>query len=384
MTKFLTYPRRILLASAVSLTAIACSPINAQSNLQDTAAKHGDERSNASENRGVEIIARGRHGQDDKDGQVDKSVDVWVMLVEKEGAKPHKIKIKRKTVGDKVTTEVEGGELSKDNEGNEVAIYTDDEGKKHEYKIESGHHYTYTSDSGPERVWIQEGEHRLDQDIRSPREPHAVREPRVPRAPRMYEMRIDMEQANAEMQKARSELQAALEGVEKELADINDKNSVEYEGLEIAKSAIKSAMDSLINHHFDEKKMQIEFHRMDKQILNELKVAMEDVHEQRDIIIDLQVDIQEEVESARGELREMIIKIEKMNEGEERELQIKIVEEMESAMGNMAEIRLKALKEAEDELRKSRIELEKQIAEKKAQTEKDEVESKKDTKKGSE
>ncbi len=52
---------------------------------------------------------------------------------------------------------------------------------------------------------------------------------------------------------------------------------------------------------------------------------MEDVHEQRDIIIDLQVDIQEEVESARGELREMIIKIEKMNEGEERELQIKIV-----------------------------------------------------------
>ena len=361
MTKLSNVSQRIALATAVSLMAIACSPINAQGDMQDTAALQDEDK--AADKKGVFIVKRGGHGKGEK------SVDVRVMHVDVDGGKPHKIKIKRETVGGKVTTEVEGGELTKDSEGNEVVIYTDDDGKKHEYKIESSHNYSYTVGDQPKRVWVQSGEHRV---ARVPRVDRVARTPRTPRAHRSHEMRIDMERANVEIAKAKDELKVALDGVEKELADIKDKDSAEYEGLEIAKSAIKSAMDSLKDQHFDGKKMQIELRKMDKMILRELNEAMEDVHGQRDIIIDLQVDIQEEVEDAREEMRDMIIEIEEMDDGEERELRLKVVGEMEEAMKGMAEVRLKALKKAEDELRKSRIELEKQIAEEKAQAAKDE------------
>lgn len=358
MTSISIFSRRIALASAVSVVAIACSPINAQGSVQDTAASQGVEEDKAAEKKGVYIVKRGDHGKGDK------SVDVRVMLVDVEGGKPHKIKVTTKSVDGKETTEVEGGELTKDGEGNDVVTYTDDKGKTHEFKLDQGRHRTFVMKGSAPRVWVQNGEHRV---APVPRVPHIARVPRV----RAHTMRVELEQANAEIEKARAELQASLIEVEQELTAIEDKDSAEYEGLKIAESAIKSAMESLKGRHFDEEKMQFEFRKMDKHILRELNNAMEDVHEQREIIIDLQGNIQEEVEDAREEMREMIIEIEEMNDGEERIFRLQAIEEMENTMEGMAEIRLEALKKAEEELHKSRIELEKQIADQKAKAEKE-------------
>lgn len=371
MTSISIFSRRIALASAVSVVAIACSPINAQGSVQDTAASQDVEKDKAAEKKGVYIVKRGDHSKGDK------SVDVRVMLVDVEGGKPHKIKVTTKSVDGKATTEVEGGELSKDGEGNDVVTYIDDKGKTHEFKLDEKRHNVFVLKGAAPRVWDQDGAHRV---TRVARVPHVARVPRV----RAHTMRVELEQANAEIEMARAELQESLIEVEKELAAIADKDSAEYEGLKIAESAIKSAMDSLKGRHFDEEKMQFEFRKMDKHILRELNNAMEDVHEQREIIIDLQGDIQEEVEDAREEMREMIIEIEEMNDGEARIIRLQAIEEMDEAMGNMAEIRLKALKKAEEELHKSRIELEKQIAEQKAKAAEDEAKAPKASKENDE
>lgn len=330
MSKSFTFSRRIALASVVSLTAIACSPMNAKSNLQDTSAQQEVDE----EKRGVRIIKRGDHA---------KTTDVRVMMVDNEGGKPHKIKIIKKTKDGKVKIDVEGGELVKDDEGKDVVIYTDDAGKIHKFNIDEDHHLA-----------------------RVPRVPRVARAPRAPRAPRSHMMRIEMENANHAIEKAREELEVSLAEVEKELADLGNSDSAEYEGLKIAKSAIKSAMHSLGDKRFDEKEMRIEMRKMDKEIMRHLKRAMKDVHEQREIIVDLQVDLQDELNEARHEMREMIIEIEESGDGEDHSIRLKAIEEMEEAMGGMAEHRLEALKKAEEELRKSRIELEKQIEEQKA------------------
>ncbi len=334
MSNSFTFSRRMALASVVSLTAIACSPINANSNLQDTSAQQEIDEDKTVDKRGVRIIKRGDHS---------KSNHVRVFMVENEGGKPHKIKIVKKAIDGKVKIDVEGGELVKGDDGKHVVIYTDDAGKVHKFKIDE--------------------EHRMARAPRVPRVPRAARAPRVPRS---HMMRIEMENANNAIEKAREELEVSLAEVEKELADLGSTDSAEYEGLKIAKSAIKSAMHSLGDQRFDEREMRIEMRKMDKEIMGHLKRAMKDVHEQREIIIDLQVDLQDEVKEAREEMREMIIEIEESNDGEDHSIRLKAIEEMEEAMGGMAELRLKALKKAEEELRKSRVELEKQIEEQKA------------------
>lgn len=346
MRKSFTLSRRIALASVVSLTAIACSPINATGTMQDTAALQDSDQNQNTNSKGVRIVKRGGH---------DKTRDVRVIMVGDEGGKPHKIKIIKNTSDGKVKIDVEGGELVKDDEGKDVVIYTDDAGKKHRINIEPKSHNSFVM-----RTPSVERVHRIERAQR------AHREVRAPRVPRSHMMRIELERANNEIEKAKIELQKSLEEVEKELADIKDKDSAEYEGLKIAQSAIKSAMASLGDRHFDEKEMRVEIRKMDKEVIRHLKRAMKDVHQQREIIVDLQVDLQDELKDARQEMREMVIEIERSNDGEDHSMRVKAIEEMEEAMGNMAEIRLKALKKAEEELRKSRIDLEQQIEEQKA------------------
>lgn len=350
MSKSFTFSRRIALASVVSLTAIACSPINANGNLQDASALQEVDEDKMVDKRGVRIVKRGGRDHD---------VDVRVMMLDNEGGKPHKIKIIKKSIDGKVKIDVEGGELVKDDEGRDVVVYTDDAGKEHRFNIDEEHNNTFAfrSHGGKSKVWVQDGETHIARAPRAPREP---------RAPRAHMMRIEMENANNAIEKAREELEVSLAEVEKELSDIKDKDSAEFEGLKIAQSAIKSAMSSLGDRHFDEKEMRIEIRKMDKMVLRQLKRAMKDVHEQREIIVDLQVDLQDEVKEARQEMREMIIEIETSSDGEDHSIRLKAIEEMEEAMGGMAELRLKALKKAEEELRKSRLELEKQIEEQKA------------------
>lgn len=347
MRKTLTFSRRIALASVVSLTAIACSPVNSGGNLQDTSALQEVDEDKMVDKKGVRIVKRGGR---------DHQVDVRVMMIDNEGDKPHKVKITKKIIDGKIKIDVEGGELVKDDEGRDVVVYTDDAGKEHRFNVDEEHNHKFVMrrHGDKSKARVQDEEHRM------------VHAPRAPRAHRAHMMRIEMENANNAIEKAREELEGSLAEVEKELADLEDADSAEYEGLKIAESAIKSAMNSLGDRHFDEKEMQIEIMKMDKMILRQLKRAMKDVHEQREIIVDLQVDLQDEVKEARQEMREMIIEIEEESDGGDHSIRLKAIEEMEEAMGGMAELRLKALKKAEEELRKSRIELEKQIEEQKA------------------
>lgn len=334
MIKPFTLSRRIAVACVVSMTAIACSPINTTATMQDTAALQDIDQDKNANSKGVRVVKRGGH---------DKTKDIRVIMVGDEGGKPHKIKIIKNTSDGKVKIDVEGGELVKDEKGRDVVVYTDDAGKEHRFTIDQKRHHSFVM-----------------------RTPPVERVHRVERVPRSHMMRIEMENANNAIEKAREELKVSLAEVEKELADIKDKDSAEYEGLKIAQSAIKSAMASLGDRHFDEKEMRIEMRKMDKEVIRHLKRAMKDVHQQRKIIVDLQVDLQDELKGARKEMREMVIEIETSNDGEDHSMRVKAIEEMEEAMGNMAEIRLKALKKAEEELRKSRIELEQQIEEQKA------------------
>ena len=298
MSKSFTFSRRLALASVVSLTAIACSPINANGNLQDTSAQQEVDEKDAERKRGVRIVKRGDHA---------KTNDVRVIMVDNEGGKPHKIKIVKKAVDGKVTIDVKGGELVKDDEGKDVVLYTDDAGKEHKFSIDEGHHVARA--------------HRVK------RIPRVARTPRVPRS---HMMRVEMENANNAIEKAREELEVSLAEVEKELADLESTDSAEYEGLKIAKSAIKSAMHSLGDRRFDEKEMRIEMRKMDKEIMRHLKRAMEDVRDQREIIVDLQVDLQDEVKEARQEMREMIIEIEESSDGEDHSIRLKAINSTKS------------------------------------------------------
>ncbi len=381
------FSRHVALASAVSFAAIACSPINAQSNVVDTADVQESEQTQVKKNKGVKIVKGENYVFKSKDGKIHRNVmsdeggdehhmvfkgedghvtmkrfnhdgkreiERVIILNKDEGeGEPHKIKITKNWVDGKNITKVEGGELSKDSEGNEIVTYTDDKGKKHEFKVKAKHH---------KRILQSERRGEHGKKIRMMRHAKDGKQ----HAPRVHKMRMKLHDANSTMEKAMQELELAKQEVAKELAAVKDKDSAEYMGLEIAKEAIDSAMNSLGEQRFDEKRIEIEIRKMDKQIMHHLKDAMKDVHEQRKIIVDLQGDIHDEVEGARQELRTMIIEIEGMDEGEERMIRLHAIEEMDMAMGDMAEHRLKALKRAEEELRKSRIELEKQIAEQKA------------------
>lgn len=372
--------RRIALATAVSLTTLACSSVNAQAPYQDTASAPEVSQEVEKEKKGVKIVNRGEVKWKSKDGEKHayavasedgKTVDVKVMMIDSKGGKPHKIKITKRIDGDDVNIDVEGGELTKNDEGHDVVVYVGEDGEKHEYliNVERKGHFVMASRDGETR-------HRVR---RVERVPHVSKRVWVPNAQEIgKKVRIEMERANADIAKAKTELAEALAEVDKEMAEIEDKESAEYMGLEIAKEAIASAMSSLEGQHFDEKKVQFQVHKMNKQLQFHLKEAMEDVHQQREIIIDLQEELHEELEEAREEMHEMMIEIEEMDEGEEREYQLKIITEMEDAMGDMSELRLKALKKAEQELHDARVELEKQIAKQKAKESKEASENKKE------
>ena len=373
MIKFTKYSKRVTLASAVSLVAIACSPINAQSNLQDASAPEDEKEVEFVEKKGVKIIKRGDHKWVSKDGVQKfkvihaggdkgkhKSVDVRVMVVGDEGGEKHKIKVIKEMIDGKVKIDVEGGELTKDSDGNDIVKYVDNAGKEHTFKLDDKSHGNFVfAGSGNKHVIHKKGSAPKVWFNKEGTQGHA-------NAPHARQMRIEFQKANDEISRAKVELQASLVEVEKELAEIKDIESAEYEGLKIAKSAIKSALESLGDNYFDEEKIEFEIAKMDKDIIFHLENAMEDVHQQRKVIIDLQGDIEFEVEGVREEMRDMLIEIEEMNEGDHKVIRLKAVKEMEAAMGDMAEVRLKALKEAEKELKQARIELEKEIAELKA------------------
>ena len=175
-----------------------------------------------------------------------------------------------------------------------------------------------------------------------------------------------------QIEKAKHSIEKSKMKIEKKLSQADSEE--ERYALEIALESLESARASLDEQSHFIVKFNGETDALGHHHMVELTEALKGVEINQLELEDVRIELIEELSEAKDELREALDDIElEINideHGEVHELRIKALKEAKKNLEGMEERHLEAIKQAEESLKRTRAELERKLAEKKARADK--------------